>query len=475
MTTRRLPQEDPAFSELREAFGSGNLLLFVGAGVSAAAGLPSWERLIAELVDRARARGAKEEDVDEITELIRKHQFIDALSAAKDSLGKTEFHAVISRLLDDRAIKSLPEIATTIASLQTKLRAVLTTNVDGLLERAFGGSWPAISRATGDLARQQRVIFKLHGTILDSSTWVFTRDEYDRALYADLRLRDTFTALFLTCPILFVGYGLADDDFDQLLARVRALSGDQPPRHFALVPSKTVTTYRRKRLESAGVRLIAYPNEDGTHAELVSALRSLSAPHLNAPSPSSKHSAQAPPASDVSSLIVKVHSAAPVAECVAEALRIAIAHGANDLRKFCELELAGYQASVGKIDKSSPLAPKHRVVNGYISFVEVNPDYVGWGNNLSNALRMMEHDPNNYMPFQLLMPEPIAHIERQAALGDVKKLIHVSIPAGHIIPETDIPDEITHFYAGGDTHRIIVGKVRDILAQKLLGIIPKHL
>ncbi|WP_433926795.1 SIR2 family protein [Sorangium cellulosum] len=473
MTMRPLPQEDPAFSELREAFGSGNLLLFVGAGVSAAAGLPSWERLVTELVDRARARGATEQDLDEIVELVRKHQFVDALSALKDSLGKAEFYTAISHLLDDRSIRDLPDIATAIAALQTKLRAVLTTNVDGLLERAFGGSWPAISRATGDIARQRRVIFKLHGTLLDSSTWVFTRDEYDRALYADPRLRDNFAAMFLTCPILFVGYGLEDDDFEQILARTRALSGDQPPRHFALVPSNAATKYRRKRLESAGVRLIPYPNEDRTHVELTRALRVLGEPHVEVQAPPARPDIQALSVSDVSSLIVKVHSRAVISECIAEALRIAVAHGDSELRKFCELELAGYHIGEGKIDKSSPLSPDHRVVKGYISFTEVNPDYLGWGNNLANALRMMERDPKNYIPFQMLMPDPIASIERQAALGDAKKLLCVSIPAGRIVPDSDIPDVMTHFYAGGDTHRIIVEKVRALLAQKLISALPR--
>src|SRR4029077_7710990 len=137
-------------------------------------------------------------------------------------------------LLDDKGLDA-PAVATSIASLAPRLRGVLTTNVDHLVEKAFKGAWPALAKVTGDVVRRRHYILKLHGTLLDRSTWVFTRDEYDRAMYADPNLKSAFSALFHTHPILFVGYGVADDDFDALLGRVGAPAGGQPPRHFALV------------------------------------------------------------------------------------------------------------------------------------------------------------------------------------------------------------------------------------------------
>jgi hypothetical protein len=49
---------DPALDELREAYESGQLIVFAGAGVSAAAGLPGWKRLVELLAERARSRKA---------------------------------------------------------------------------------------------------------------------------------------------------------------------------------------------------------------------------------------------------------------------------------------------------------------------------------------------------------------------------------------------------------------------------------
>jgi hypothetical protein len=266
--------EDPALQELRQAYRSGELVLFVGAGISAAAGLPSWEALVELLIQLARAHRATEEEINEVLELKRTYRYIDALTALRGILGPAEFTSAIAQKLDDRGVQP-PQVAKAIAALGTQLRAVLTTNIDHLLEHAFAGAWPPIWRATGNIAMQRRVIIKLHGTLMDSSTWVFTRDEYDRAMYADPALKSTFTAFFHSCPILFVGYGLQDDDFDHVLARVRAFAGHQPPRHFALVDAATATPYRMKRLSGSGIRLITYRNNDGRHGEVLSLLQSL--------------------------------------------------------------------------------------------------------------------------------------------------------------------------------------------------------
>lgn len=266
--TSGAPFANPLLADLREAYLDEDLILFAGAGLSAAAGLPSSKRLVEALAERAQARGVLAPALDEIADLLARGQMIDALSAVKDALGPNDFGAAVEELLDD-AGHDAPAVAASIASLAPRLRGVLTTTLDHLLEKAFKGAWPALAKVTGDVVRRRHYILKLHGTLLDRATWVFTRDEYDRAMYADPKLQTAFYALFHACPILFVGYGLADDDFDQVLARVRVLSGDQPPRHFALIAEETITPNRKARLEASGVQIVPYANPDGKHGEVV--------------------------------------------------------------------------------------------------------------------------------------------------------------------------------------------------------------
>jgi len=268
----------PHMEELREAYGNGDLIVFAGAGISAAAGLPSWKKLVDLLLEKVKARQSDPAYTTEIQELIVERRYIDALSAAKDALGAPAFGSVVERCLDDRILKlPIPDVVHAIAALEPKLRAVLTTNLDHLLERAFRGDWPPLSVPMGDIARRRRFILKLHGTLSDRDTWVFTREDYDRAMYASPQLERAFTALFNACPLLFVGYGLIDDDFDAVLSRVRLLAGEQPPTHFALVSEDSVRPSRRRRLEDSGIRLITYKNPDGRHGEVVRILKELAA------------------------------------------------------------------------------------------------------------------------------------------------------------------------------------------------------
>jgi hypothetical protein len=267
--------EGPRLVALQAAYASGNLVVFAGADLSAAAGLPTLSALAAGLLSRLRAEKKPEEAIGEVEDLLRKGRLVDALSAVKLALGRQEFDIAVGRACDDKG-RDVPEVARAIASLAPRLRAVITTNLDRFLERAFGGDWEAITAATGDLAQRRHYIFKIHGTLSDRSTWVFSRDQYDAAVFGPPQARDAFSALFRACPLLFVGCGLQDDDLDHTFARVRALSGGQPPAHYALVPAG-VAPFKRKQLEDAGLRLIQYDDPDGKHAEVARILRSLEA------------------------------------------------------------------------------------------------------------------------------------------------------------------------------------------------------
>lgn len=264
-----MPPSTTILEDLCRAYAGGDLVVFVGAGISAAAGLLSWRQLTQEFLDRLRGEGKAPSVVDEVDELIRGRQFIDALSAIKQALGAHEFNLAVEKAVDDSALQ-VPDVARAIAELEPKLRAVITTNLDRFLERAFGGNWDALCAPTGDLVQRRRYILKLHGTRNDRSTWVFTREQYDHSTFGWPLHRSTFEAHFRAHPVLFVGYGLTDDDFDMTLAATRALAGAQPPQHFALLPAP-VPPFRRTKLENAGLRLLEY---DG-HADVPGILRSI--------------------------------------------------------------------------------------------------------------------------------------------------------------------------------------------------------
>jgi NAD-dependent SIR2 family protein deacetylase len=255
---------DPAvIEEVRDALEGGNLVLFAGGGVSAAAGLPTWRQLAEKVVEVMRGRGLGDAAVEEVAELGRSQRTIEALATAEHALGSEVYEEMIERELDD-AGREIPPIARALAGLRDRLRAVVTTNINHLLERAFG--WEALPRVIDEISFRRGFILKLHGTLHDRSTWTLTRERFHRWL-ASPAVRRALEGLFSRCPVLFVGFGRGDETFDQLLQDIRNLSGDIPPPRFALVPSGSLLEYRRKNLLGMGFRLLPYDNPDGTHAK----------------------------------------------------------------------------------------------------------------------------------------------------------------------------------------------------------------
>lgn len=264
-----------AYRELRDHYAEGNVVAFVGAGTSLPSGLPSWRVLLDRLLEHARIEELISPAADaEIVDYIKHGYYIDAMSALRHPMGNVEFSSFIRRELNDRDIEPSP-LAHALAHLHGRLRAVLTTNIDRLLERAFPQSWSPLVRPTGDLAQQRNVIVKLHGTLDGPDKWIFTREQYEDAYYNHPTYRSYFSTMLHAYHMMFVGYGLDDGDFNQLLASIRATSRNQPPRHFAFIDAASIRPDRRRKLQDAGIRIISYRVQDGDHSELTQLVREL--------------------------------------------------------------------------------------------------------------------------------------------------------------------------------------------------------
>ena len=260
------------FEDLRERYEAGHVVVFAGAGVSVAAGLPTWKRLGELLVERMRALGKPDADVAEAEGLVARGELISGLSAARLSL-RREFDLAVARHLDDTG-KDPPELAQAIAGLKPKLAGVVTTNLDHFVEDALGSGWRAILKPVDDLVQRTRYVFKAHGTLEDAETWVFVRDEYDQVMFGSTKWLALFDALYRARTLLFVGASLTDDDFGLTLGRIRALAGRNAPKHYAILPGP-IGSLRREQLANAGIRLLVYENQSGSHREAVDVLREL--------------------------------------------------------------------------------------------------------------------------------------------------------------------------------------------------------
>jgi hypothetical protein len=201
--------------ELAEQLGAkarrGQLAVFFGAGVSAAAGLPTWERLVAELAERSGLDGPLREGLAKLPPQ-------DAAALLARELGREQLEAYVKERFGPGCYALAHAL---IADLP--VQEFVTTNYD-----------PLVELAATDIGRQVRVLpfdevqpgapwlLKLHGDSGHPESVVLTREEYLQFGDSRAALAGVLHSLLLTRHVLFVGTSMLDDDLIRIAHQVRS-------------------------------------------------------------------------------------------------------------------------------------------------------------------------------------------------------------------------------------------------------------
>lgn len=239
-------------SELREVCGAGHLIVCVGPELSSSAGLPSPAELALQLLEVAEGNG-QARDAEGLRKRVREGRVAEALGLLRTQLGRAFEREIEVRLCDQG--QAVPELARSIAALRHELRAVYTTALDRLVERAFGGAWPSFADARPDLAQRRAVIFKLRGTLEFVQSWVLTREQHECELSPRSLRQAIFEAAYKAHRIMFVGFDPDDETLTRLLDTIPG-TGDaaQGPSHFIVLPS--CEPHDREGFERRGLHVI---------------------------------------------------------------------------------------------------------------------------------------------------------------------------------------------------------------------------
>ena len=216
---RQQPIAAEKMQQLRDAYRRGELVLFVGAGMSLSLGLPPWSALIDHMTrELGLDPAAFKSKISYLTlaEYFRlQHGSIGPLRSWMDR----EWHRGDISVQASRAHEL---IAT------GRFRLIYTTNYDRWLENAFDHfKRPYVKIVSvADLARldpDATQIIKFHGDFENDNSIVLDESSYFRRLDFESPLDIKLRADILGRSVLFIGYSLADINIRYLFYRLSRL------------------------------------------------------------------------------------------------------------------------------------------------------------------------------------------------------------------------------------------------------------
>lgn len=247
--------------ELKKSLKNEEAILFIGAGIPATLGLPTWSKLIAHI--------ARELGYDE--RLFK--QYGDSLQLAEYyMLNKGRIGELRSWMDSNWKIEEAKIKASDIYESITKLNCpiIYTTNYDHSLEDAFRIFGKPYKKITGiedlvGLKKEETQIIKFHGDTIDDSSIVLTESSYFNRLDFESPLDIKLRSDMLGKSIIFIGYSLSDINVRFLIYKLNQLWKDsnkisQRPKSYLFLA--TPNPIQEKILESRGIITIVGESPD---------------------------------------------------------------------------------------------------------------------------------------------------------------------------------------------------------------------
>ena len=218
---------------LRRTYREGRLILFVGAGVSAGLGLPTWQELVNEMARQLGFPPAEFATYGDYRALAEYHRL---------RMGRKS----ILRWMADEWHKpgiDIGESALHRLIVDGCFRRIYTTNFDRWIEAAhdaYGKEYVRVSNVR-DLAKATdsvRQIIKFHGDFEEGDSIVLDETSYFERLNFESPLDIKLRADLLDHSVLFIGYSISDTNIRLILYKLwrtweqARASSDRPPSYW---------------------------------------------------------------------------------------------------------------------------------------------------------------------------------------------------------------------------------------------------
>lgn len=254
---------------LIDACVANQCVLYVGAGLSTAAGPPTWKALVDGLLNWATLNGYLSQEI-----------IISCQQALVENDIDTVADTLVSHLQEQRKNEELivylreqflgaekrPDARTELLR-ELNLAGVLTTNFDDLLEQTFQLHTPTFTPHDTEalldaLSKHNFFLGKLYGTLDRPDTVLVAPMQYQEAVAGNVRFANFVQGLFISRTLFFIGCSL--DGIEAYLRGIRMM-GQPKQTHFALVNVENGAWRARADLlkRRYGIEVIAYTATEG--------------------------------------------------------------------------------------------------------------------------------------------------------------------------------------------------------------------
>lgn len=258
--TEQKRKREELIRRLKTAYDKQDVSLFLGAGVSADAGVPLWDDLIHKLLINMINVNLgvidSEEDVEKISKLAygdREDSPIIQMRYIRSAFEDEEYFELVHKILYEKKPKRNTKLLKEIANLATPRRnhigvkCIVTYNFDDLVEQNLKNkvAYKTIYREEDIPDINKLSVYHVHGFLpmeAETEDWkncelVFSEEDYHK-VYRDAYCWSNIVQLnaFRDSTCLFIGSSLTDPNMRRLLDV--ASRNEEKPRHFAIIKKK---------------------------------------------------------------------------------------------------------------------------------------------------------------------------------------------------------------------------------------------
>ncbi len=208
-----------------------NAALFVGAGMSKAAGYVDWIELLKEIADELKLKSENESG--------------NLISLAQFHFNETGGRAGLTRKILEEFSRHTEFTENHKIIARLPIRTIWTTNYDSLLEDAMRAANKVVEtkhqvkQLANSKPRRDVVIFKMHGDSQHPADAILTKQQYESYYKTHEPFITALSGDLVSKTFLFIGFSFSDPNLDYVLSRLNIQFGADRRQHYCFIKKET--------------------------------------------------------------------------------------------------------------------------------------------------------------------------------------------------------------------------------------------